>query len=131
MKFRPLPDEASFAIRIIVALAVLLKFVVSYQLLISSFSSIGTMTWVALIVFIVGSLLILAGFLTRWAALVTIVYYVGTTGYSLVASGGVGSMEAFLSVIGLLSVIAPYLAIFLLGPGSYSVDARLQKRRAV
>ncbi|MDX1364753.1 DoxX family protein [Arenibacter latericius] len=87
---------------------------------------VGESTSLALAVFaeVICSLLLAFGLLTRWA-LVPLITTMVVAAFIVHASDGFGGMEKAL-LFG-----ASYIALFLTGPGKYSIDSLLRNRKAV
>ena len=67
-----------------------------------------------------GSLLLVLGLFTRWVAAAIIVYYLVS---AFIYLGGSG--QIFMDfVANVLPTMAPYIAIFFIGGGIYSLDAK-------
>jgi len=78
--------------------------------------------WIAVIIELIGGLMILVGFQTRWVALVLAIFCLGTGLGAHLPIGDVGNMINFYKNI---SIIGGLLLLYVTGAGRYSVDARL------
>lgn len=123
MKFRSMPDVATLVLRLALGLPVLIQLAFSFSSVIQSIQSSA----ILVIVFIVlglGSLLLALGLFTRWAAAAIIIYYV-VSGISYSVSG----QNALVLIVSLVATLAPFVAVFLIGGGKYSLDQKISNRK--
>ena len=91
----------------------------------SGFLEAGFAAWATLSIALVSGLCLIGGLLTPAAGIVAIL------GTLLVATGPIPESQLFLRWQGSLLLGAAIVSIVLVGPGAYSIDARLFGRREI
>jgi uncharacterized membrane protein YphA (DoxX/SURF4 family) len=92
---------------------------------IAAFLEAGFGTWATVLIALVSALCLIGGLLTPAAGVMAIV------GTLLVAIGPIHESQLFLRWQGSLLLGAGIVSIILIGPGAYSIDARLFGRREI
>lgn len=80
---------------------------------------------VALIIEVLGSLMIIFGYKTRWAAIVLVIYLIPVTLIFHTKFSDIVQMIMFLKNLGLMGGL---LYLFFFGPGAYSLDEGSKKQ---
>ncbi len=85
----------------------------------------GFLLVVALIIEVLGSLMIIFGYKTRWAAIVLAIYLIPVTLIFHTKFSDIVQMIMFLKNLGLMGGL---LYLFFFGPGAYSLDGSSKKQ---
>jgi hypothetical protein len=122
-KIKPLPSVASLMLRLF---AVASYVTTLWQLWHAVAHAVAAQSWLEILLLVIISIatvFLILGFLTRWAALTIIIYYmISATAYS-------SSFGFFNILYG--SPIIDLTAVWLLNSGTYSIDHLIWKKKSI